>query len=166
MASRQTILYVEDDSNDAVAFERALKKSGLPLDLQIAPDGQFAIEYLLGHDQYADRLKYPLPSVIITDMKMYRMGGVELLEWIRRNATFCKLPVVLYSTSNEDNDVSVAAAAGATAYFRKTYHCTEVIEFLRNWIAKKGAGKEVAKPKAARTAHKTTEAQRHRAKGQ
>src|SRR5436190_13222297 len=116
-----TILYVEDDPNDVVAFERALKKSGLRLDLQLAADGRFAIEYLLGQEQYTDRLKYPLPQLIISDMKMYRMGGVELLQWIRENARFRELPVVIFSTSNEDADVSIAASAGATAYFRKTY---------------------------------------------
>ena len=152
--SRQTILYVEDDSNDAVAFERALKKSGLPLDLQIAPDGKFAIEYLQGEGQYRDRAKYPSPAIIVSDMKMYRMGGVELLGWIRASAKFCKLPVVLYSTSNEDSDVSIAAAAGATAYFRKTYQCLEVMEFLRKWHAekkaRKSAPKDAAKTKAVR----------------
>jgi CheY-like chemotaxis protein len=133
-----TVLYVEDDPNDAVSFERALRKSGLPINLQIVMDGQFAIEYLLGQEQYHDRQKYPLPKVIVTDMKMYRMGGVQLLQWIRANAKFGKLPVVLYSTSNEDNDVSIAAAAGATRYFRKTYHCLEVMDFLRDFIANKG----------------------------
>ena len=134
MRSKPTILYVEDDPNDAVVFERALKKSGLALDLQIAPDGQFAVEYLTGEDQYADREQYPLPQIILSDMKMYRMGGVELLQWVRSNPQFCKLPVVLYSTSSEEIDVSQAAAAGATAYFRKTYQCLEVIGFLREWL--------------------------------
>jgi CheY-like chemotaxis protein len=145
MKMKPTILYVEDDSNDAVCLERALKKSGLPLDLQIAPDGQFAVEYLLGEDQYADRLKYPLPQLIVTDMKMFRMGGLELLQWIRSNRRFSHLPVVLYSTSNEDIDVSHAALAGATAYFRKTYQCQEVVEFLRNWLKEESAVKEVKK---------------------
>lgn len=134
MRSKPTILYVEDDPNDAVVFERALKKSGLPLNLQIAPDGMFAVEYLTGEDLYADRKVYPLPQIILSDMKMYRMGGIELLQWVRGNAQFCKLPVVLYSTSDEEVDVSQAAAAGATAYFRKTYQCLDVIEFLRKWL--------------------------------
>src|SRR5262249_7655593 len=149
-----TILYVEDDPNDAVVFERALKKSGLPLSLQIAPDGQFAIEYLLGQEQYRDRHKYPLPHIILSDMKMYRMDGVEFLRWIRKSAKFRNLPVVLYSTSSEDSDVSLAAAAGATAYFRKTFHCDEVIEFLREWLAgkggKSGSGTSKTKPEPPR----------------
>ncbi|MGZ4974616.1 MAG: response regulator, partial [Limisphaerales bacterium] len=123
MRRKPTILYVEDDPNDAVVFERALKKSGLPLDIQIAPDGMFAVEYLQGEEQYTDREKYPLPQIILSDMKMFRMSGIELLQWVRANPKFRKLPVVLYSTSNEDVDVSHAAAAGATAYFRKTYQC-------------------------------------------
>jgi CheY-like chemotaxis protein len=105
----------------------------------MAPDGQFAVEYLLGEDQYVDRLKYPLPQLIITDMKMFRMGGLELLHWIRTNRQFSHLPVVLYSTSNEDIDVSQAAALGATAYFRKTYQCQEVVGFLRKWLEERKA---------------------------
>jgi CheY-like chemotaxis protein len=147
MNTKPTILYVEDDPNDAVVFERALKKAGLPLELQIAPDGQFAIEYLEGQDQYADRKKHPLPKIILTDMKMFRMSGIELLAWIRANPKFRELPVVLYSTSNEDIDVSQAAAAGATAYFRKTYQCLEVMDFLRKWLVQKvSAKKTVSKP--------------------
>jgi CheY-like chemotaxis protein len=148
-----TILYVEDDPNDAVVFERALKKSGLPLNLQIAPDGRFAIEYLLGQEQYHDRKKYPLPAIIVSDMKMYRMDGAELVKWIRASAKFRDLPAVLYSTSNEDIDVSVAASAGATAYFRKTFHCNEVMDFLRNWLAQKKTkvkDAERSKPKTIR----------------
>lgn len=147
-----TILYVEDDPNDAVVFERALKKSGLPLNLQMAPDGQFAIEYLLGQQQYHDRKKYPLPSIIVSDMKMYRMDGVELLKWIRASVKFRDLPVVLYSTSNEDIDVSIAASSGVTAYFRKTFHCNEVMDFLRLWLTrKKSKVKEVARPRTKAT---------------
>jgi CheY-like chemotaxis protein len=150
MSTKPTILYAEDDPNDAVVFERALKKSGLPFDLQIAPDGQFAVDYLKGEDQYHDRKKYPLPQIVVTDMKMYRMSGVELLEWIRASAKFRDLPVVLYSTSNEEIDVSHAATAGATAYFRKTYQCAEVIAFLQNWLAQKSAAKNVAAIAATR----------------
>jgi CheY-like chemotaxis protein len=160
-----TILYVEDDPNDAVAFERALKKSGLPLNLQIAPDGKFAVEYLLGHDQYADRAKYPLPQIVVSDMKMYRMTGVELLQWIRSDTIFRELPVVLYSTSNEDVDVSIAAASGATAYFRKTFQCTEVIEYLRKWMAERGTKKSQEKPAAQRSrtrANQTTAAEKRK----
>jgi CheY-like chemotaxis protein len=157
-----TILYVEDDPNDAIAFERALKKSGLRLDLQIAPDGQFAIEYLLGHDQYTDRAKYPLPKIIVSDMKMYRMGGVEFLQWLRGNAKFRDLPVVLYSTSNEDGDVSMAAAAGATAYFRKTFNCAEVMAFLRNWMEKKNVAKDATKATTVRKVDDATGANRRK----
>ncbi len=150
MRSKPTILYVEDDPNDAVVFERALKKSGLPLNLQTAPDGMFAVEYLNGEEQYVDREQYPLPQIILSDMKMFRMSGLELLQWVRAHPKFRELPMVLYSTSNEDVDVSHAAAAGATAYFRKTYQCQDVIEFLTKWLeekpAKAVAAKKVAQP--------------------
>lgn len=154
MRRKLTILYVEDDPNDAVVFERALKKAGLPLDLQMAPDGMFALEYLKGEEQYVDREKYPLPQIILSDMKMFRMGGIELLQWVRASQQFHDLPMVLYSTSNEDVDVSQAAAAGATAYFRKTYQCLDVIEFLRNWVEEQKAttvAKEVTKQGVATT---------------
>jgi CheY-like chemotaxis protein len=136
MAEQPIILYVEDDPNDAVVFERALKKSALPLGLHVAPDGQFAVDYLVGEEDYADREKFPLPKIILTDLKMFRMGGLELLQWVRSHVHFRELPVVLYSTSIEDADVSRAKAHGATAYFRKTYQCTEVLDFLRQWMEK------------------------------
>jgi len=163
MRSELTILYVEDDPNDAVVFERALKKSGLPISLQIAPDGKFAVEYLTGTEQYVDRERYPLPQIILSDMKMFRMGGIELLEWVRGNAKFREIPFVLYSTSNEDIDVSHAATAGATAYFRKTYQCLDVIEYLRNWLAEKSASKSAPASAAKKTIKPATVRQRPRA---
>jgi two-component system, chemotaxis family, response regulator Rcp1 len=153
---KTTILYVEDDPNDALCFERALKKSGLPLELHIAPDGLFAIEYLKGEDQYHDRIRFPLPQIIVTDMKMYRMNGIEFLHWVRTQPQFCDLPVVLYSTSNENSDVSTAAATGATAYFRKTYQCLEIIEFLREWLE---SGAPTAKQRVPQNAEKRAQSE-------
>jgi CheY-like chemotaxis protein len=153
MRSKPTILYVEDDPNDAVVFERALKKSGLALDLQMTHDGMFALEYLNGEEQFADRETFPLPQIILTDMKMFRMGGIELLEWVRKSRKFCDLPVVLFSTSSEDIDVNQAMEAGATAYFRKTYQCLDVIAFLRKWLGEqkgKTAAKDTVKPTVAK----------------
>ena len=101
------ILIAEDDPNDVLLLRRAFQKNGLDLPVHVCTDGQDAIDYLRAHGPYADREKYPFPRAIITDLKMPRCSGFELLQWLDEHAECSVIPTIVLSASAEDRDVTV-----------------------------------------------------------
>ena len=79
------ILLVEDDENDIVLVQRAIHASSAGHWLHAVRDGEQAIAYLKGLNEFADRERFPLPNIVLTDLKMPKMGGLELLHWVRAN---------------------------------------------------------------------------------
>jgi CheY-like chemotaxis protein len=122
----QTILYAEDDSNDVFLLTRALRKLGFQNPIQHVQDGAVAISYLTGSNGFSDRTKYPLPSVLLLDLKMPVKDGFEVLEWLRSHPAFEKLPVVVLSSSDLGEDKGKAQELGATAYLTKSFDWTQV----------------------------------------
>jgi CheY-like chemotaxis protein len=114
-----TVLLVEDDLNDIFLVKRAFKMAELETPLQVVTDGEEATHYLSGHGKYADRSAHPLPKLIVMDIKMPRMSGFEVLEWIKHNPTFRRLPVIIVSSSDRPQDIDRAYELGANAYMVK-----------------------------------------------
>lgn len=110
------ILLVEDNEDDVFLMRRALKTARLPLEISVAHDGQEAIDYLSGLGDFADRTKYPLPSLVLLDLKMPRRHGFEVLSWIRAEPTLKDLTVVVLTSSPEERDRKKASELGAHAY--------------------------------------------------
>jgi CheY-like chemotaxis protein len=113
------ILFAEDSPDDVALIKIGFAKVKFPLPVHFVEDGIGAVEYLEGKNQYADREKYPLPSMLLTDLKMPRMDGFELLDWIRSREQFKKLPVIVVTGSNQIEDRSRAIERGASAYVIK-----------------------------------------------
>jgi DNA-binding response OmpR family regulator len=129
-----TILHVEDDENDALLFAKACDRAGLPVILQRVRDAEDGRTYLLGEGNYTDRLRFPLPQIIILDLKLPRMSGFEFLIWIRKEATLATLPVLVFTSSLSREDKSRALAEGANSYFVKpaTFEAlVQMVEFFR-----------------------------------
>ena len=117
---RKTFLLVEDDPNDVYLVELEFKKSP-HLDLRHVQDGQHAIEYLEGKPPYTDRKQFPLPDIILLDLKMPRLGGFEFLEWLHNSSAnhLKRIPVIVMSGSNLEQDVNRAYDLGANCYLTK-----------------------------------------------
>jgi CheY-like chemotaxis protein len=127
---RDLILYAEDDPNDAFFFELAAKRAGLSHPITIVEDGQAAVSWLKGEGPFADRNKHPLPTALVLDLKMPRMNGFEVLEWVRSEKHLKNLPVVILSSSGESRDLKRANELGATGFFVKTAACEDIVQYL------------------------------------
>ena len=121
MPRTETILVAEDDSNDAFFLQRAFKKAGIATSLRFVRDGQEAIDYLSGEGLYADRAAHPKPDLLLLDLKMPRMNGFQVLEWVRHQPGLKRLPVIIFTSSYEDKDINHAYDLGANSYLIKPH---------------------------------------------
>ena len=132
-AAKQTILVVDDDENDRFFIEHALQKTTLSLVVKMVNDGEEAIAYLQGEGKFSDRNLFPQPNLIFLDLKMPRVTGFELLEWLKSHEAFGRIPAVVISSSNAQEDIDRAYDLGANVYlikpvspeqFRKLFEAT------------------------------------------
>ena len=130
MDSKITILIAEDDPNDVMLLELAIRKNGITSPVRVVRDGEEAVEYLEGKGEFADRKKFPVPTVIITDVKMPRRSGLEVLEWVRQHPQHGIIPVVMLSGSRIEQDVMSAYRLGANTYFTKPSTLDELTELI------------------------------------
>jgi CheY-like chemotaxis protein len=113
------IMLLEDDENDVLIFKKALQKAGIANPVYRVRDGQEGIHYMAGDGEFVDRLRFPLPKVIICDLEMPRKTGLEFLAWLKRNPELMVIPTIVLTSSQEDRDVAHAYVLGANAYFLK-----------------------------------------------
>ncbi|MEO7299727.1 MAG: response regulator [Verrucomicrobiota bacterium] len=123
--SKPPILIAEDDSNDVHLFNRTLKKIGINSPVQIVEDGEEAMCYLRGEGRYADRGIYPFPSMVITDIKMPRKNGFDVLMWLKRHPECSIIPIIVWTSSNQECDILKAYQLGANCYLQKPHSATD-----------------------------------------
>lgn len=124
------ILLVEDDDNDVFFFQRAVSKSGLMNPVQVARNGQEAIDYLRGAGKFAERTEFPLPVLILLDLKLPFVMGLDVLKWIRQQSGLAPVVVIL-SSSQEDADITAAYRLGANAYLVKPAETSKLGDMVR-----------------------------------
>ncbi|HEX3801019.1 MAG TPA: response regulator [Verrucomicrobiae bacterium] len=129
--ANKIILYAEDNPDDMLILKMAFKRAGFAHALHCVDDGQEAICWLRGDNRYADRKKYPLPDLLILDLKMPKKSGFDVLEWLKEKDELKHLPVVVLSSSDDARDLKRTAALGVTKYLQKSALCEEVIGFLK-----------------------------------
>jgi CheY-like chemotaxis protein len=115
----QTVLLVEDSEDDRFIFSRAFKRAGGTNPVQTVTDGRAAVDYLSGQGVYADRALYPDPAVIFLDLKLPRLNGLEVLEWMRGREGFSARPVIVLTSSAESRDIGRTRELGARSYLVK-----------------------------------------------
>lgn len=125
------VLLVEDNPRDARLIQRAMEKARMLNAVQVQSDGEAAIEYLAGTPPYDDRDRYPLPELVLLDLKLPRKNGFEVLEWLRAQPGLKRLPVVVLTSSDETPDVSRAYDLGANSYLVKPVESEALVGLLR-----------------------------------
>ena len=125
------ILLVEDNPDDEALTIRALKKNNIGNRLVVVRDGVEAIEFLFGSGAYKDRDLKDAPQVVLLDLKLPKMDGLEVLRRIRENETTRLLPVVILTSSKEEQDILKGYKLGANSYVRKPVDFDQFVEAVR-----------------------------------
>ena len=138
------VLIADDDSNDIFFLRRAFQKAGLTHVILDVPDGERAIHYLSGEENYADRSRFPLPSLMFLDLKMPKVSGFEVLQWLRKHKKFPNLRVVVLSSSGLQSDIQKAKELGAHDYRVKPADIDDMItmvkEVAERWLGESAHG--------------------------
>ncbi len=129
--NNRTILLVEDNPDDVTLTLRALKKNNVTNDVIVAKDGVEALDYLFGTGPHAGREVAHMPDIVLLDLKLPRVGGLEVLRKIRADARTKLLPVVILTSSTEEKDLIEGYSLGANSYVRKPVNFVEFVEATR-----------------------------------
>ncbi len=143
------ILIVEDREDDILLIRKAFAQASVTNPVQIARDGEEAIAYLMGEGKYSNRAEYPLPILVILDLKLPRMDGFEVLSWIRQQPGIRALPVVVLTSSKEIRDVNRAYQLGANSFFVKELDFQNSVDMgrlLQTYWLKKSLTPETSRP--------------------
>jgi CheY-like chemotaxis protein len=135
MLENQFILLVEDDPNDVFLIQRAFQKAGFRNPLKVVRDGEQAIEYLSGHGSDGERERFPLPFLVLLDLKMPGIDGFEVLRWVRAEPELKRLLVVVLTSSNLQADVDRAYELGANSYLVKPVEFDEMVHLVQRFEA-------------------------------
>ena len=128
---QKCILLVEDNPDDVELTLRAFKNSNIQNEVVVAHDGAEALDYLFGAGAYAGRDAYSTPAVILLDLKLPKIDGMEVLRRIRGNERTKLLPVVILTSSKEERDLTSSYKMGANSYIRKPVDFVQFSEAVR-----------------------------------
>jgi len=129
---KKVILLVEDNPDDEALTLRAFKKSNMLNEVVVARDGAEALDYLFATGAYAGRDTSVVPQLILLDLKLPKVNGLEVLERIRADERTRLVPVVLLTSSREEQDLIEGYSLGANSYIRKPVDFVQFTEVIRN----------------------------------
>ena len=125
------ILLVEDNPSDIDLTRRAFKKSHIANELVVVEDGQEALDYLFGTGRYAGNDEAQLPALILLDIKLPKVDGLEVLREIRSHSQTRRLPVVMLTSSSEEQDIGASYDLGVNSYIRKPVDFTQFAQAVQ-----------------------------------
>ncbi len=154
LMSLHVVLHVDDEPTDVFLVRRAFAKAQPGVRLMDVPDGEQAIHYLSGTGTFADRAAFPLPELVLLDIKMPLMDGFEVLSWMKAQQQFRQMPVIVLTSSSLPEDRIRAKHMGATGYIVKSESFEEVVQQAallltqrpQNRVAIPGDGPHHARP--------------------
>lgn len=129
--NENTILLVEDNADDEALTLRALKKNNISNEVAVARDGVEALDYLFGRGGYAGRDVTDMPSLVLLDLKLPKLGGLEVLRQLRADERTTRLTVVALTSSNEENDLLSSYESHVNSYVRKPVDFVQFLEAVR-----------------------------------
>jgi two-component system, response regulator len=139
MISNKEILLVEDNPDEEVLTLQALTKSELPNRIVVVRDGSEALDWLFGSGQYTARHSPLLPQIVLLDLKLPKVDGLEVLRQIRANPQTHLLPVIIFSSSEEEKDLINSYSQGANSYIRKPVDFDQFVSTIQQlsfyWLA-------------------------------
>lgn len=130
--SNRVILLVEDNEQDELLTLRALKKNNIVNPVFVVRDGQEALDFLFNEGKYSDSKRTENPQVVLLDLKLPKVDGLEVLRRIRENEKTRTLPVVILTTSQEESDVASGYKNGANSYVRKPVDSNDFYDAVKN----------------------------------
>ncbi len=125
------ILVADDDAQDTMLVKMAVERSALGLKLESVRDGEEAIDYLLGKSPFTDRQAHPFPKLLLLDLKMPRVNGFDVLDFVRREPALRQLPIVIFSSSDDPKDIRRAYESGANSYLCKPHSNEDLSALLK-----------------------------------
>ena len=125
------ILLVEDSEDNVFLVRHAMQKAGITARLEVATSGEQAIEYLRGTNGYSDWHQFPLPSIVLLDLKMPGMSGFDVLKWIRQHPGLKALRVAMLTSSESPSEIKTAHDLGANIFLTKPVELQRLIEIMK-----------------------------------
>jgi CheY-like chemotaxis protein len=119
MENEAHILLVEDNHMDVILTLDAFKEARLKNTIHVARNGQEALDYLFGKDKYANRDEFPIPALILLDLKMPKIDGFEVLRQVKSTEKLKRIPIVILTSSKEEGDRALSYDIGANSYLLK-----------------------------------------------
>jgi CheY-like chemotaxis protein len=143
------VLIAEDDENDVELLRRSFRQAGLDVPIHVVMDGEACMAYLSGLGKYSNREEYPLPDLLLLDLKMPRMNGFEVLKWIREQPSLGALRVVVLTSSERIRDINLAYQLGANSFLTKPLNFvdfTNTIQAMYNFWMLHSKKPEIERP--------------------
>jgi CheY-like chemotaxis protein len=131
--SVRPILLAEDVEDDALVIQRVLKRAGIINPIIVVPDGHDAMEYLGGTGMYADREKFPLPGVVLLDLKMPKVGGFEVLEWCKTQPQLKDTLLIILTGQQEVGAMNQAYSLGAHSFLMKPANIEDIKNLTKSF---------------------------------
>jgi CheY-like chemotaxis protein len=135
------ILLAEDDENDIILMRRGFERAAIPNPLFVVHDGQEAVDYLAGARNFSQREQYPLPGLMLLDLKLPWMDGFDVLTWLRTQPQFDTLPVVVLTSSRLQSDIDRSRQMGVYDYRVKPNQFEDLVRLLDDvrkcWLDKR-----------------------------
>lgn len=125
---RKFVLLVEDNPDDELLTIRALNKANVANDIDVVRDGREALDFLFCEGQYADRDQSSMPGLILLDLKLPKLNGIEVLQHMRADPRTKLTPVVILTSSSQDEDVVHSYESGANSYVRKPVDFSDFVD--------------------------------------
>ena len=133
MPTGPTILLVEDESSDVLLIQRAFQKAALQYRLRVVRDGDQAIQYLSGQGPYSNRERFPLPFLVLLDLRMPGTDGLGVLQWARAEPGLKRLLIVVFTSSELQSDIDRAYEAGANSYLVKPVEFEQMVHLIQRF---------------------------------